>query len=107
MDQKFTPRAVIGTPWFLRKAIYLIVTLIGLVAVVMGWVAPGDVDEWLTQVGSLAAVVGGGMAAMNTGKASDETPAEEIARTNPETAAPVETLDDIRDRLGEGTNDAY
>lgn len=104
MTQKFTPRAVIGTPWFIRKTIYLIVTLVGLVAVVLGWVTPGDVDVWLTQVGSLAAVVGGGMAAMNTGRASDQTPAEEIAvhsATLPQLAGSArgESYDDIRTRV--------
>lgn len=106
MTQKFTPRAVIGTPWFIRKAVYLIVTLVGLVAVIFGWVTPGDVDMWLTQVGSLAAVVGGGMAAMNTGRASDKSPAQEIA-DNTTTAGPAyavpqpvgETYQNIRDRV--------
>lgn len=106
MTQKLTPRAVIGTPWFIRKAIYLVVTVVGLVAVVLGWVTPGDVDVWLTQVGSLAAVVGGGMAAMNTGRASDLSPAEEIAENTvafapAATPAPAqpETYDDLRARV--------
>lgn len=108
MTNKHTPRAVIGTPWFIRKAIYLVVTAVGLVAVVLGWVTPGDVDMWLTQVGSLAAMVGGGMAAMNTGRASDKSPAEEIAdnaaATAPAYAVPQpqpvgETYQNIRDRV--------
>ena len=106
MTNKQTPRAVIGTPWFIRKAIYLVVTVVGLVAVVLGWVTPGDVDAWLTQVGSLAAVVGGGMAAMNTGRASDKSPAQEIAdnaaasTTAYAVPQPVgETYQDIRDRV--------
>lgn len=68
------PRAVIGTPWFVRKAVYVAVTIVGLVAVVFGWVQPDQVDQWLTQAGSLAAIIGGGMAAMNTGWESDEKP---------------------------------
>lgn len=81
-----TPRAVIGTPWFIRKAVYVIATVIGLVAVVLGWATPGDVDSWLHQASliaeqlvPLAAIIGGGMAAMNTGEASDKSPAQEIA----------------------------
>lgn len=68
------PRAVIGTPWFIRKAIYATVTIVGLVAVVLGWVQPDQVDLWVTQAGSLAAIIGGGMAALNTGWESDEKP---------------------------------
>ena len=102
------PRAVIGTPWFIRKAIYLVVTVVGLVAVVLGWVTPGDVDMWLSQAGSLAAVVGGGMAAVSTGRASDKSPAEEIAdnaaATAPAYVSPQpqrvgETYQDIRERV--------
>lgn len=68
------PRAVIGTPWFIRKAIYAVVTIVGLVAVVLGWAQPDQVDQWVAQAGSLAAIIGGGMAAMNTGRESDEKP---------------------------------
>ena len=35
-----TPRAVIGSPWFIRKAVYLAVGLVGLVAVAFGIVSP-------------------------------------------------------------------
>lgn len=109
-----TPRAVIGSPWWIRKAVYVIVTIIGLVAVVLGWATPGDVDNWLhqasliaAQLGPLAAVIGGGMAAMNTGAASDKSPAQEIA-DNTTTTAPAltvapqaagETYQDIRERV--------
>ncbi|MCT1450656.1 hypothetical protein [Corynebacterium sp. p3-SID1194] len=68
------PRAVIGTPWVVRKAIYLVATLVGLAAVVLGWAQPDQVDQWVAQAGSLAAIIGGGMAAMNTGWESDEKP---------------------------------
>lgn len=108
-----TPRAVIGTPWFIRKAVYVIVTIIGLVCVLLGVAQPDQVDGWLDQVsliaaqlGPLAAVIGGGMAAMNTGAASDKSPAQEIADN---AAAPVgyvassqtvgETYQDIRERV--------
>lgn len=74
------PRAVIGSPWWVRKAVYVVVTIVGLVAVAFGWVQPDQVDQWVTQLGSLAAVIGGGMAAMNTGWESDEKPvAVEVA----------------------------
>lgn len=68
------PRAVIGTPWFIRKAVYAVATLVGLAAVVLGWVQPDQVDQWVAQAGSLAAIIGGGMAAINTGWESDEKP---------------------------------
>ena len=109
-----TPRAVIGTPWFIRKAVYVIVTIIGLVCVLLGVAQPDQVDNWLhqasliaAQLGPLAAVIGGGMAAMNTGAASDKSPAQEIA-DNATTAAPAltaapqaagETYQDIRERV--------
>lgn len=109
-----TPRAVIGTPWFIRKTIYVVVTIIGLVCVLLGVAQPDQVDGWLDQVsliaaqlGPLAAVIGGGMAAMNTGAASDKSPAQEIAdNAAPSTpalaAAPQtvgETYQDIRERV--------
>ena len=91
-----TPRAVIGTPWFIRKAVYVIVTIIGLVCVLLGVVQPDQVDSWLHQV-----------AAMSTGEASDKSPAQEIA-DKATTAAPTltatpqsagETYQDIRERV--------
>ena len=78
-----TPRAVIGSPWFIRKAVYLAVGLVGLVAVAFGIVSPEQADSWLAQAGSLAAVLGGFLAGANTGPASDESPAQEIARRQP------------------------
>ena len=74
------PRAIVGTPWFVRLAIYVVVAIVGLVLTVMGITQPEQVDSWLGQTGSLAALIGGLLAAANTGKASDESPAEEIAR---------------------------
>lgn len=78
------PRAVIGTPWFIRKAVYLIVGVVGLVAVAFGLVSPEQADSWMAQAGSLAAVLGGFMSAAYTGPASDKTPAEEIAENLPQ-----------------------
>lgn len=77
------PRAVIGTPWFIRKAVYAVVTIIGLAAVVLGWAQPDQVDQWVAQAGSLAAIIGGGMAAMNTGWESDEKPVGTTAAPTP------------------------
>lgn len=86
------PRAVIGTPWFIRKTVYVIVTIVGLVCVLLGVVQPDQVDNWVTQasiiaaqLGPLAAIIGGGMAAMNTGWESDEKPvgADNIAAQPP------------------------
>lgn len=82
------PRAVVATPWWVRLATYVTVAIIGLVATALGIAQPDDVDQWLGQVGSLAALIGGLLAAAHTGKASDETPAEEIARLNPAGGVP-------------------
>lgn len=68
------PRAVIGTPWWIRLAIYVIVAATGLVLTVLGIAQPEQVDSWLAQTGSLAAMIGGLLAAVNTGRESDEAP---------------------------------
>lgn len=68
------PRAVIGTPWFVRLALYVLVALVGLVLTVLGIAQPEQVDSWLGQTGSIAALIGGLLAAANTGKESDEKP---------------------------------
>ena len=68
------PRAVIGTPWWIRLAIYVIVAVTGLVLTVLGIAQPEQVDSWLAQTGSLAAMIGGLLAAVNTGRESDEAP---------------------------------
>ena len=78
-----TPRAVIGTPWWVRLLIYVIVAIVGLVLTALGIVRPEQVDSWLGQVGSLAALIGGLLAAANTGRASDMSPAQEIATNRP------------------------
>lgn len=89
------PRAVIGSPWYIRKTVYVVVTIVGLVAVAFGWAQPDQVDGWvsqastiLSQIGPLAAVIGGLVAGVHTGPASDKSPAEEIADNLP--AAPVQ-----------------
>lgn len=68
------PRAVIGTPWFVRLTLYVIVAVVGLVLTVLGYASPDQVDGWLGQIGSVAALVGGLLAAANTGRESDEKP---------------------------------
>lgn len=68
------PRAVIGTPWWIRLAIYVVVAGTGLVLTVLGIAQPEEVDSWLAQTGSLAAMIGGLIAAVNTGRESDEAP---------------------------------
>lgn len=68
------PRAVIGTPWWIRLAIYVTVGAVGLVLTVLGLVDTATVDSWLGQVGSVAALIGGLVAAVNTGRESDEKP---------------------------------
>lgn len=73
-------RAVVATPWWIRTAIYILVAIAGLVATAVGWVTPDVADGWQTHVPGIAAMIGGLVAALHTGRASDETPAEEIAR---------------------------
>lgn len=71
------PRAVIGTPWFIRLGIYTVVAIVGLVLTVLGFAEPDQVDSWLGQTGSVAALIGGLLAMANTGRGSDE-PAEPV-----------------------------
>lgn len=85
------PRAVIGTPWWVRLAVYVAVAIVGLVLTALGIVQPEQVDSWLGQVGSLAALIGGLLAAVNTGRASDLSPAQEIAQKTP-AGTPVSTF---------------
>lgn len=74
------PRAVIATPWWIRLALYVVVGVVGLALTAFGIVNPGMVDSWLASTGSVAAMLGGFFAAAHTGKASDETPVQEVAR---------------------------
>ena len=68
------PRAVIGTPWWIRLAVYVVVAAVGLALVAFGIASPEQVDGWLGQTGGLAALIGGALAAVNTGRESDEAP---------------------------------
>ncbi|GAB3946690.1 hypothetical protein [Corynebacterium tapiri] len=88
------PRAVIGTPWFVRLAVYVVVAAVGLALTVAGIVQPEQVDSWLGQTGSLAALIGGLLAAVNTGRESDEKPvgvslSESLPAQEPEPAKPM------------------
>lgn len=72
-------RAVVATPWWIRTAIYVLVAIAGLVATATGWVTPEMADGWQTHVPGIAAMIGGLVAALHTGRASDESPASEVA----------------------------
>ena len=69
-------RAVVATPWWIRLAVYVAVGLVGLVLTILGIVEPSQVDSWLGQTGGIAAFIGGMLAAVHTGRASDESAAE-------------------------------
>lgn len=96
------PRAIVATPWFIRKTFYLVVGVVGLISVAFGIASPDQVDNWLAQAASLGATLGGFYAGVNTGRASDETPAQEAARLAPQVAPvqQVSTYDTLRDRMG-------
>lgn len=64
-------RRLAANPWWIRKLIYVIVAVIGLVATGVGWATDGQVDGWLENVGTIAAAVGGILAAVYTGRNSD------------------------------------
>lgn len=90
------PRAIVASPWYIRKAVYVVVMIVGLVAVAFGWAEPDQVDGWvdqlstvLAQLGPLAAIIGGLVAGVHTGPASDKSPAEEIADNLPAAPAPA------------------
>lgn len=75
------PRAVIGTPWAIRKAVYALTLIAGVAAVAFGLVDQATADTWATYVGPIStalagvfAMIGGGLATVNTGPESDEKP---------------------------------
>ena len=74
MRSKPTPRMSPLAPWWLRLAIYVLVAVTGLVLTAMGFADSAQVDSWLEQVGPIAATIGGLLAAINTGRASDQHP---------------------------------
>lgn len=61
----------LGNSWWVRKLIYVIVAVVGLVATGVGFVSPDLADSWLSQSGNIAAAVGGIVAALFTGRFSD------------------------------------
>ena len=83
-------RAVVATPWWIRLAIYVAVGLVGLVLTILGIVEPSQVDSWLGQTGGIAAFIGGMLAAVHTGRASDESAAAEASQPADAPAEPVE-----------------
>lgn len=74
MRSKPTPRMSPLAPWWLRLAIYVVVAVVGLILTAMGFADSAQVDSWLDQVGPIAATIGGLVAAINTGRASDQNP---------------------------------
>ena len=87
---------IITTPWFIRLAIYALVAIIGLVAVGLGIVDQTQVDSWLTQTGSLAALIGGLVAATHTGRHSDNTvPFVIDGSSGSEPSAPLDGRDEL------------
>lgn len=75
------PRAVIGSSWAVRKTVYALTLIAGVLAVAFGLVDQATADTWTTYAGQIAsavvgvlAVLGGGLATVNTGPESDEKP---------------------------------
>lgn len=96
---------VVQTPWFIRLGLYVVVAAVGLVLTVLGYTQPDQVDGWLDQVGRIAALVGGLLAAVNVTKDTKKpTPAEPEPAPMP-TPAPSSTgnqlLDQLRDRIAQ------
>lgn len=68
------PRAIISSPWWIRKLFYILVAIGGLVAAAFGWVSPEQVDAWPQQVGPVVTFLVGLIAATQTNKYSDWAP---------------------------------
>lgn len=83
-------RNVVATPWWLRLCLYVVVAIGGLIATALGLVEPADVDNWLAQVVSLGALIGGGMAAVHVEKPTRDTTPAESALLDGFTAYPQE-----------------
>lgn len=83
-------RNVVATPWWLRLCLYVVVAIGGLIATALGLVEPADVDNWLAQVVSFGALIGGGMAAVNVEKPAREAAPDEGALLDGFTAYPQE-----------------
>lgn len=87
---------IVATPWFVRYGIYVLVAGIGLVMTVLGFAQPDQVDSWVHQSGSLAALVGGLLAAANTGKHSDRRIPEPRPTPHDDPAPVLNDLDELR-----------
>lgn len=94
---------VVQTPWFIRIGIYIVVAVIGLALTIMGYVDPGQVDSWLGQVGNIAAVVGGLLAAVNVNKdvKKPESPPVQSAPPAPATSSGDALLAQMRERIAQ------
>lgn len=108
---------VVTTPWFIRLAIYILVAGAGLAGVITGWTTPEAVDGWLSQVGSVSALVGGLLASLNVTRdtkengegeeppASAPAPAPPAVDTpvveQPDTAVGNALLDQMRDQIAQ------
>lgn len=102
---------VVATPWFIRLGLYILIGAIGLVLSFLGIVAPEQVDTWLGQVGNLAALVGGLLAAVNVtrdSKDSDDDEPQPAASTPSPVPAPApapstgnQLLAQLRDRIAQ------
>ena len=75
------PRAVIGSTWAVRKAVYAATLIAGILAVAFGLVDQATADSWAAHAGTIStalvgliAMLGGGLATVNTGPESDEAP---------------------------------
>lgn len=93
------PRAVIGTPWAIRKAVYALTLIAGILAVTFGLVDQATADTWTTYAGQISsalvgllAVVGGGLATVNTGPESDDKPVGVPVATLPTQPAPTDVF---------------
>ena len=67
-----------------------IVAGVATLATALGLVEPADVDNWLAQVVSLGALIGGGMAAVHVEKPARETAPDENTLLDGFTAYPQE-----------------
>ena len=80
----------IRQPWFIRRAVYALVGVVGVLAVAFGVASPEMVDGWQELAPGIASAIGGILAALNTGPGSD-TP--HVAPERPDPTA------EYRDRL--------
>lgn len=75
------PRAVIGSNWAVRKIVYALTLAAGVIAVAFFGIDQATADSWTGYVSDIAngatmilALLGGGLATVNTGPESDDNP---------------------------------